>query len=75
MRTCMIAGGNILFLFHYSFLSAISSLLHAVNKVILAAFIVGERDTVIFFSLLRCRISTIFSVTTNRFYYHYTGTA
>ncbi|MDR8357059.1 succinate dehydrogenase, partial [Acinetobacter baumannii] len=24
MRTCMIAGGNILFLFHYSFLSAIS---------------------------------------------------
>lgn len=34
-------GGNILFLFHYSFLSAISSLLHAVNKVILAAFIVG----------------------------------
>ncbi|OWA62616.1 hypothetical protein BV215_11760 [Klebsiella pneumoniae] len=31
----------ILFLFHYSFLSAISSLLHAVNKVILAAFIVG----------------------------------
>ncbi|HBV4534279.1 TPA: succinate dehydrogenase, partial [Klebsiella pneumoniae] len=25
----------------YSFLSAISSLLHAVNKVILAAFIVG----------------------------------
>ncbi|HBT9256747.1 succinate dehydrogenase [Klebsiella pneumoniae] len=43
MRTCMIADGNILFLFlfHYSFLSAISSLLHAVNKVILAAFIVG----------------------------------
>ncbi|HBX2678119.1 TPA: succinate dehydrogenase [Klebsiella pneumoniae] len=41
MRTCMIAEGNILFLFHYSFLSAISSLLHAVNKVILAAFIVG----------------------------------
>ncbi|MBK2688084.1 succinate dehydrogenase [Klebsiella pneumoniae] len=41
MRTCMIAGGNILFLFHYSFLSEISSLLHAVNKVILAAFIVG----------------------------------
>ncbi|RRF57918.1 succinate dehydrogenase [Klebsiella pneumoniae] len=38
MRTCMIAGGNILF---YSItLSAISSL-HAVNKVILAAFIVG----------------------------------
>ncbi|HBT3009275.1 succinate dehydrogenase [Klebsiella quasipneumoniae subsp. similipneumoniae] len=41
MRTCMIAVGNILFLFHYSFLNALSSFLHAINKVIPAAFIVG----------------------------------
>ncbi|MDR4831193.1 hypothetical protein QQX80_18000, partial [Klebsiella quasipneumoniae] len=41
MRTCMIAVGNILFLFHYSFLNALSSFIHAVNKVIPAAFIVG----------------------------------
>ncbi|HBT6023727.1 TPA: succinate dehydrogenase [Klebsiella quasipneumoniae] len=57
MRTCMIAVGNILFLFHYSiiplfhysiiplfhysFLNVLSSFLHAVNKVIPAAFIVG----------------------------------
>ncbi|QHW96793.1 hypothetical protein GZS05_10310 [Klebsiella variicola] len=75
MRTCMIAGSNILFLFHYSFPRAIFSLLHAVNKVIPATFIAMECDTVIIFSLLRCRISTIFSVATNRFYYHYTGVA
>ncbi|HBT4750604.1 TPA: succinate dehydrogenase [Klebsiella quasipneumoniae] len=41
MRTCMIAGGNILFLFHYSFLNVLSPFLHAINKVIPAAFIVG----------------------------------
>ncbi|HBX9990582.1 TPA: hypothetical protein MIM71_02955 [Klebsiella variicola] len=75
MRTCMIAGSNSLFLFHYSFPRALFPFLHAVNKVIPAAFIALECDTAIIFSLLRCRISSIFSVTTNRFYYHYTGTA